>query len=339
MIDLRSDTITKPTEAMLKAMVSAPVGDDVLGDDPSVLALQKRVSALFGKEDGVFVPSGTMSNQIAIKVHTVPGSEVICDVGAHIYNYEGGGPSFHSGVQVRPLYSNDGRLVPSQVEAEIRPWDNVHFAPTTLIEVENTHNRGGGTILPLETIQQLRAVADKYGIPMHLDGARIWNAHVATGIALSEYGRYFDTISVCFSKGLGAPVGSMLLGSRTHTEKARRYRKLFGGGMRQSGYLAAAADYAIDHHLARLAEDHANAKLFAETLSRNPAFTVDLTELQTNIVMIDIRDERSAESVQAALAERDIHMMPVGPKRLRAVFHLHISKSDAEEAGKAFLNL
>ncbi|MCK5520852.1 MAG: low specificity L-threonine aldolase, partial [Candidatus Marinimicrobia bacterium] len=267
MIDLRSDTITKPSQKMLDTMIKAEVGDDVLGDDPGIIQLQNKVSKMFGKEAGLFVPSGTMSNQIAIKIHTQPGTEIICDGGAHIYNFEGGAPGFLSGVQIRPIYSQYGILDPAEVENQIRPGDNVHFAPTALIEVENTHNRGGGTLTDIDTISALKKIADKYSLAMHLDGARIWNAHVATGIPFSEYGKYFDTISVCFSKGLGAPVGSMLLGSENHINTGKRYRKIFGGGMRQAGYLAAAAEYGIDNNLERMNEDHANAKLFADIVN------------------------------------------------------------------------
>jgi len=336
MIDLRSDTITKPTEGMLEHMFRAPVGDDVLGDDPSVQALQEKVAGMFGKEAGLFVPSGTMSNQIAIKLHTQPGTEIICNANSHIYIYEGGGPALLSGVLVRPLPGESGILNPEEVEANIKQDDNVHYAPTSLVEVENTHNRGGGTITDLGTIASLREICDRHSLPLHLDGARIWNAHRASGIPLDEYGKYFDTISVCFSKGLGAPVGSMLLGSREHIRLAQRYRKVFGGGMRQAGYLAAAADYALDHHLQRMSEDHENARCFADIVNESSEFRVDTATLQTNIVMIDIRSSRQAAETAELLKQRGLAVLPVSPKRLRAVFHLHISSDDAVKAAQIF---
>jgi threonine aldolase len=330
-IDLRSDTITKPTPAMLDAMIKAEVGDDVLGDDPTVIRLQKKVAERFGKEAGLFVPSGTMSNQIAIRTHTQPGQEIICDIGAHIFNFEGGGPAVLSGVQIRPVFSRDGIMDPEYVEENLRFEDNVHHAPTALIEVENTHNRGSGTIIPLANIQDIRKIADKYNLPMHLDGARIWNAHVMTDISLHEYGRYFESVSVCFSKGLGAPVGSMLLGTKDFIEKAKRWRKVFGGGMRQSGYLAAAAEYAFENHIERLIEDHARAAYFANELAHMRGLAVNLQAVQTNIVMIDVL-RCPAPELQKRLKKHGLDILPVSPARLRAVFHLHIDDTMTERA-------
>lgn len=334
-IDLRSDTVTKPTEAMLEAMMKAQVGDDVLGDDPTVIRLQNKVAERFGKEAGLFVPSGTMSNQIAIKTHTQPGQEVICDVGAHIYNFEGGGPAVLSGVQIRPVFTRDGIMDPEYVEENLRFEGNVHHAPTALIEIENTHNRGGGTIIPMKNIQDIRKIADKYNIPMHLDGARIWNAHVMTDIPFHEYARYFESVSVCFSKGLGAPVGSMLLGSSRFIEKAKRWRKVFGGGMRQSGYLAAAAEYAFDNHIERLLEDHARAAYFANELALMRGVTVNLQAVHTNIVMIDVV-RCPAPDLQKRLQQHGLDILAISPARLRAVFHLHIDDAMTERAVEIF---
>lgn len=334
-IDLRSDTITKPTPAMLEAMMKADVGDDVLGDDPTVNRLQKKVAECFGKEAGLFVPSGTMSNQIAIRTHTEPGQEVICDSGAHIYNFEGGGPALLSGVQIRPIFSHTGIIDPEKIEENLRFEDNVHHAPTALIEVENTHNRGGGTIIPIKNIQDIRKIADKYELPMHLDGARIWNAYVATDIPLHEYARYFESVSVCFSKGLGAPVGSILLGSAEFIHKAKRWRKVFGGGMRQSGYLAAAAEYAFENHVDRLIEDHTRAAYFANKLSKLKGLTIDLQAVQTNIVMIDTVG-CNAPDLQQKLKKHGVDILPVSPTRLRAVFHLHIDDEMTERAVNIF---
>lgn len=339
-IDLRSDTVTQPTEEMLHAMIAAQVGDDVLGDDPTVLELQEEVAAMFGKEAGLFVPSGTMSNQIAIKIHTQPGTEVICDIGAHIYNYEAGGPAFHSGVQIRPLDCGFGILDPDVVEANLRFEDNIHFAPTALIELENTHNRGGGTITPPDKIKKMRRMADKYCLPLHLDGARIWNASVASGISLKEYGSYFDTVSVCFSKGLGAPVGSMLLGTKDLIWKGLRIRKLLGGGMRQSGYLAAAALYAVRNNMQRLAEDHAHAQKLAREVAKLQHLTVNADMVQTNIVMVDIQDPAmDSTRLVAELGTRGIRCLPVSPKRIRLVFHLHISSGDTDKIIEAFQDI
>ncbi len=332
-IDLRSDTVTIPSKAMLEAMINAQVGDDVFGDDPTVIRLQKKVADKFGKEAGLFVPSGTMSNQIAIKTHTTPGQEVICDIGAHIYNFEGGGPSVLSGVQIRPVITKDGIMDPVSVEENLRFEGNVHHAPTALIEVENTHNRGGGTVIPIENIQDIRTIAEKYGIPMHLDGARIWNAHTATGIPLHEYASFFESVSVCFSKGLGAPVGSMLLGTEKFIEKAKRWRKVFGGGMRQSGYLAAAAEYAFENNIERLKEDHKRAAYFTRELNKIPGLSIPVPPVQTNIVMIDV-EKIPAGELQHKLHEHGLDILAISSKRLRAVFHLHINDDMTEKAVK-----
>src|SRR4051812_14785417 len=260
--DLRSDTVTRPTAGMRAAMAAAEVGDDVFGEDPTVNRLEQRVAALLGKEAALFVSSGTMSNQICVRAHTQPGDELLCDTSCHIYNSEAGGVAIHSGVTCRTLLGDGGILDVTQLEDKIRP-DDEHLVRTRLVCLENTHNRGGGKVYPLEKIQAIRAWAKANGLLMHLDGARLWNAHVATGIALATWGVNFDTVSVCFSKGLGSPLGSALAGSRDFVARARRNRKLFGGGMRQAGIVASAALYALDHHVERLAEDHRNAQVIA----------------------------------------------------------------------------
>ena len=259
LIDLRSDTVTKPTPAMREAMARAEVGDDVFGDDPTVKALESRTAELLGKEAALFVPSGTMANQLAIRSHTEPGDEILVEANAHIYYYEGGAPAAMSGVMCRCINGQRGIFTGADVEASLRPADQ-HFPRTRLVCLENTHNRGGGKIWSIGQVQEVAAGVRKHGLQLHLDGARLWNASVAAGIPERDYATYFDTISVCFSKGLGAPVGSALVGPKAFIERARRFRKMFGGGMRQAGIIAAGALFALDNHRARLAEDHANAK-------------------------------------------------------------------------------
>src|SRR4051812_26646987 len=268
-VDLRSDTVTKPSPAMREAMAKAAVGDDVYGEDPTVNALQERVAALLGKEAALYVPSGTMANQIALSIHTRPGDEVLVSQGAHCMVFESGAAGALSGVQFNVIGDKRGRFSAADVDANVSP-DNHHFAPTTLVAVENTHNRGGGAICDQRELLAIAAVAKKRGLAYHLDGARIWNAHVATGMALAELAAPFDTVSVCLSKGLGAPVGSLRGGPKPLVHRAPRRRKMLGGGMRQAGIIAAAGLYALEHHLARLADDHANARRFAEPLARLP---------------------------------------------------------------------
>ena len=265
MIDFRSDTVTKPTPGMLAFMQAAPVGDDVFGEDPSINSLEKITAAMFGKEAGLFCPSGTMTNQIAIKTHTQAGDEVICDELSHIYQYEGGGIAFNSGCSVKLLQGDRGRLTPAQILAGINAED-VHKPPTSLVSLENTVNRGGGSCYDFSTFEEIKKIADQHKLGLHLDGARIFNAIVHKGEAPLDYGRVFDSISICLSKGLGAPVGSVLVGSNPFIKKARRWRKVFGGGMRQAGFLAAAGIYALDHHIYRLAEDHTKALLLRDAL-------------------------------------------------------------------------
>src|SRR5215470_2873988 len=289
-IDLRSDTVTRPTPGMRAAMAAAEVGDDVFSEDPTVLHLQEKVAAVLGKEAALFVPSGTMSNQACIRAHTQPGDELICETLAHIYNAEAGGPAALSGVTCRTIQGDYGILDVSQLEDKIRPA-NEHYVRTRLVCLENTHNRGGGRVYLLEKIQAISAWARANALATHLDGARLWNAVVATGIPAKDWARNFDSVSVCFSKGLGAPVGSALAGSREFVARARRIRKLFGGGMRQAGILAAAALYALDHHIERLADDHRNAQVIAAAIAHTPGLRLVPPEVETNLIWFRVDPE------------------------------------------------
>ncbi|QIX60463.1 aminotransferase class I/II-fold pyridoxal phosphate-dependent enzyme [Hymenobacter sp. BT18] len=329
LIDFRSDTVTRPTPAMLEAMFQARVGDDVYEEDPTVRALEEATAARFGLEAGLFCPSGTMTNQIAIKAHTEPLSEVICEQTSHIYLWEVGGIAFHSGASVALLPGNRGRVTAAQVEAAIRPV-NVHYPTTSLISLENTHNRGGGSCYSLEEIASIAEVARRYQIPLHLDGARIFNALVATGQSALEYGRYFDTISVCLSKGLGAPVGSVLLGSRAFIQKCKRIRKVMGGGMRQAGFLAAAGLYALENNVERLADDHRRARQLAEALEAQ-AYVAEVLPVETNLVIFRLQDTMPAETFLARLQEQGILASSFGPQMIRFVTHLDIDDSMLEK--------
>jgi len=325
-IDLRSDTVTKPTPAMRQAMASAEVGDDVFGEDPTVNHLQEKIAKLLGKEAALFVPSGTMGNQLCIKAQTSPGDEVICEQGAHFLHYEGGALGLLSGVQPRPLAGANGILTAEQIEDAIRP--SVYYYPKTrLIALENTHNLAGGVVYPIAEIRRIHETATRYDLKVHLDGARLWNASIASGIAPHEYCRYFDSVSVCLSKGLGAPVGSVVAGSAEFIAQARRLRKIFGGGMRQAGILAAAGIYALDHHLERLADDHANAKLLAENLSTIDGVRINLETVQTNIVILDIAATKMTPAAAVEkLAREGVLVAPFGKTTLRAVTHLEIDR-------------
>jgi len=335
LIDLRSDTVTKPTPAMRAAIQAAEVGDDVFNEDPTVRRLEERVAAVLGKEAAVFVPSGTMSNQIAVKAHCQPGDELLCDVNCHIYNYEAGGPAVLSGVTCRTIDGDHGILDLNQLEDKIRPV-NDHLVRTRLVCLENTHNRGGGRIYPIEKIDAISAWAHTHGLIMHLDGARLWNAVVATGIAAVEWARHFDTVSVCFSKGLGAPIGSALAGPRDFITRARRVRKLFGGSMRQAGIAAAGALFALENHVERLAEDHRNAQVIAQAVADAPGLHLDPPEVETNLVFFDVdRELGSAQSVAAALKARGVLVLPTAPQRIRACAHLDVSAAQAERAADA----
>jgi threonine aldolase len=321
-IDLRSDTVTRPTPAMLEAMFRARVGDDVYDEDPTVRALEQEAAARFGLEAGLFCPSGTMTNQIAIKAHTEPLSEVICEQSSHIYLWEGGGIAFHSGASVALLPGERGRLTAPQVEAAIRP-ENIHYPTTSLISLENTHNRGGGSCYELAELVAIAEVGQRHRIPLHLDGARIFNALVATGQAAAEYGRLFDTISVCLSKGLGAPVGSVLLGSRALIQKTKRIRKVMGGGMRQAGYLAAAGLYALEHHVERLHDDHRRARQLGALLQAQP-YVAEVLPVETNLVIFRLHPTMPAADFLAHLEQAGILAVGFGPQTIRFVTHLDV---------------
>ena len=323
--DLRSDTVTKPTPEMLQAMFAAPVGDDVYGEDPTVNALEEKAAAMFGMEAGLFCPSGTMTNQIAIKVHTQPLTEVICDITAHIHQYEGGGIAFNSGASTALVHGNRGKMTPAQVEANIRPLDNVHFPETKLVALENTCNKGGGTFYTLDEIAAISGVCKRHNLALHLDGARVFNALVAAGDAAKDYGLYFDSISICISKGLGAPVGSVLLGSKDFIKRARRVRKVFGGGMRQAGYLAAACIYALDNNIERLQEDHLKAKAIEETLLKTD-YVESVLPVETNIVIFKLNQKYTDADFVAALAKEGIRAAAFGPQMIRFVTHLDVTE-------------
>jgi len=332
MIDLRSDTVTKPTPGMIAAMAAAEVGDDVYGEDPTVNRLEVRVAELLGKEAALFVPSGSMSNQIAVKTHTQPGDELICEEFCHIYNWEAGGPAFLSGVTCRTVRAEYGVIELTQLRDKIRPI-NDHMVRTRLVCLENTHNRGGGRIFPIEKVREISGWARQNKLAIHLDGARLWNAIVATGVAAAEWARHLDTISVCFSKGLGAPIGSALVGPAEFITRARRYRKIFGGAMRQAGVIAAAAIYALDHHVERLAEDHRNAKLIAEAVADVPGLRLDPPDVHTNLVWFEVEPELGpAKDVVAKLKARSILIGGGDGRVLRACTHLDVSAADAERA-------
>lgn len=336
LIDLRSDTVTRPTPGMRRAMAEAKVGDDVFGEDPTANRLQKMVAELLGAEAALFVPSGTMGNQISIHCLTQPGDEIICETGAHFLHYEAGAMAVLSGVQARPLVGTHGVITVAQIEVALR-GESYYFPRSRLIALENTHNLAGGTIFPLAEIKRIRRFANQRGLAMHLDGARLWNACTASGIAPQEYARYFDSVSVSFSKGLGAPIGSAVAGSMEFIAKARRFRKMLGGGMRQVGVIAAAAIYALAHHRTRLAEDHANARRFAEALHGRHGIAVDLATVQTNIVVIDIaKTKLDIAAACDALKKRGVLVVPFGTTTLRAVTHLDVSTADIDHAVTIF---
>lgn len=337
MIDLRSDTITRPTQEMLDVMMEAEVGDDVFGEDETVNAFQEKVANLFGMEDGLYVPSGTMSNQLGVKVLTEAGDEILIDEKGHIFNYETGGASSLSGVQVRTLNGKDGKLNPHILEHTKR--GHFDWEPRTkVICLENSTNKGGGVCYTEKELRAIKEFADKENLLIHLDGARIWNAITATGIKPEFFGEISDNISVCFSKGLGAPVGSMLLSSSERIAKARRFRKMWGGGMRQVGLLAAAADYALENNWDKLDEDHRRAKEVAKVIFDSKHLAVDMNKLQTNILLFDTVNEK-AETVVKKLEEKDIRMIPFGPNTIRATFHFQITDEDVEVVKSALAEI
>ena len=322
-IELRSDTFTKPSLGMLEAMHAAQVGDDVFGEDPCVNALEEMTAAMFGKAGGLFCPSGTMTNQIGIKCHTQPGDEVICDEMSHIYQYEGGGIAFNSGCSVKLLHGNHGRLLATQVLAAINS-DDVHKSKSSLVSLENTTNRGGGACYDFSEIEAIKAVCLSHNLALHLDGARLWNALVARPDSALDYGNTFDSLSLCFSKGLGTPVGSVLVGDAAFIKKARRIRKLFGGGMRQAGYLAAAGIYALEQNISRLTEDHLHAKTVAKELALQP-WVGTILPVETNIVIFTVLGKYTAAEMCRILKGKGINCLAISSTQIRFVFHLDVT--------------
>jgi len=323
LIDLRSDTVTRPTPGMMDAMMTADVGDDVFGEDPSVIHLEEISAALFEMGAALYCPSGTMSNQIAIRSHTQPGDEVICERQAHVYIYEGGGIAMNSGAQVRPIEGNMGRINAKQVESVINP-DDVHKARTSLVCLENTSNRGGGSCYDFEEIKKIKNICVNNHLSLHLDGARLFNALIAKSESPKQYGELFDSISFCLNKGLGCPIGSVLLGKKEFIRKARRVRKVFGGGMRQAGFMAAAGIYALKHHVNRLKQDHLHAKMLCEEFSKKN-FVQNIFPVETNIVILEIKPPCTAEAIATALKEKNLLTIAISPTQVRLVTHLDIS--------------
>ena len=338
-VDVRSDTVTQPTSGMRKVMESAKVGDDVLGDDPTVIELQNRVAKMFGKEAALFVASGTMSNAIALKTHTSPGDEIVCDKTAHIYKYEGGGYAALCGASISLVEGKGGIMTATQVQSAIRKAEGSgsHYPDCTLICVENTSNLGGGACYTQEALDEIAAVAKANDCATHIDGARIFNASIATGVDVARMCRDYDSVSICFSKGLGAPVGSVLVGSQKFIEKAHRWRKMFGGGWRQAGVLAAAALYALDYHVERLSEDHARARHVAEEINKMDNFSVDLEAVESNLVYVNYAG--SAKELVEKLRVRGIDMFDLPYNRVRIAIHLHITDEDVERIIQAFSEL
>jgi threonine aldolase len=334
MIDLRSDTVTKPTAAMRTAMAQAEVGDDVIGVDPTVQRLQERTAEILGKEAAIFMPSGSMTNQIAVRVHCRPGDEFLCDEGCHIFNYEQGAFAQLSGVVARTIVGEGGILQLDQLRGLIRA-DNEHLTRTRLVCLENTHNRGAGRVLPYDGVVEICDWAKENGLRTHLDGARLFNAEASSGIDAQQWAQHFDTVSVCFSKGLGAPVGSALAGTKEMIALARRHRKLFGGGMRQSGIIAAGALYALENHRDRLKDDHENARVIAAAIAATEGLTLATAQIDSNIVFFDVAPELgTAEEVAHRLYQQGVWMMALGAQRIRAVTHLDVSREDCQRAGK-----
>lgn len=336
MIDFRSDTLTCPTPAMRAAMATAEVGDDVYGEDPTVDALEQRVADLLGKEAALFVPSGTMANQLALRTHTEPGDEILAEAQAHVVHVERGAPAALSGLTIRTLPSVNGVFDADDLRRVIRQPSRFMpagiFPPTKLLCIENTHNFGGGSVWPLSTLAAVTDLAHAEGLKVHLDGARLWNAAVASGHTEAQLAAGADSVGVCFSKGLGAPVGSALAGEAAFIARARRFRGMFGGAMRQAGIIAAGALFALDHHRARLAEDHARARAFADGLAGLPGVDLDPTAVATNIVVFRLAGGRPAASFVEACWERDLRMLPAGPDRVRAVFHLDLPEDAVPRA-------
>ncbi|MBD3233146.1 MAG: aminotransferase class I/II-fold pyridoxal phosphate-dependent enzyme [candidate division Zixibacteria bacterium] len=333
-IDLRSDTITHPSEGMRKAIFQAEVGDDVFGDDPTVVKLQEMTAELLGKSASLYFPSGTMSNQVGLRCLTSAGDEAVIEKNAHIFRYECGSASAMSGIQLNTIAGTHGVITREQIEEAIRP-DDEHQPPTKLVCLENTHNKAGGTIFPFDEIVRIRELCLRRNIHTYLDGARLWNASAATGIPLPDYAAQFDLVSVCLSKGLGAPVGSVLAGDIDTINQARRFRKAFGGGMRQVGILAAAGIYALEHNLNRLIEDHHRAEKLAETIAEIPKIDIDLDSVQTNIVIFDVKNTGiDPQVIEDELAAEGVLIVSMGGTLLRAVCHLDVDDEDIDRAGK-----
>lgn len=324
-VDYRSDTVTRPTPGMREAMFAAPVGDDVFGEDPSINQLEQKTAALFGMQAALFCPSGTMTNQIAIKCHTQPGDEIICEENSHIYQYEGGGIAFNSLCSVKLLQGDNGRITAQQVEKAIQP-DDVHRPISRLVSLENTSNRGGGSCYDFAAIEEIRTLCTKNKLALHLDGARIWNAMIAKNESPLQYGKTFDSISVCLSKSLGCPVGSVLIGTTDFIKKARRIRKVFGGGMRQAGFMAAAGIYALDHHIERLQIDHQHAQQLAAAWV-NKTFVKMVLPVETNIIIFELHDTLPAPALVSQLKEKGILTYAIAPNRVRLVTHLDITSA------------
>jgi threonine aldolase len=332
-IDLRSDTVTKPSPEMRRAMYEAEVGDDVYGEDPTVNRLQEYAAELMGKEAALYVPSGVMGNQICLNILTEPADEVICEKDAHIFNYESGSPAVLSGIQLHPLPGRDGVITVEQVEDAIRPAGAYYMPRSKVIAVENTHNRAGGTIFPMDTIKELKVLADKNNLYFHLDGARLWNASVATGIPVNEYASYFDTVSCCLSKALGAPVGSIIAGSRELMKKAFRVRKAWGGGMRQLGIMAAGGLYALQNNIERLKEDHEKAGMLAECIKSIPTLEINMESVQTNIIIFKPKTLTIEEGIKRCADKR--LLISVGKKdSFRMITHLDVSFEQIETTKK-----
>lgn len=337
-VNLISDTVTRPTEEMLSYMMEATVGDDVFKEDPTINVLEEKVAKLFGKEAALFFPSGTMANQTAIKLHTQPGDQLICDHYAHIFNYEGGGVSFNSGVSCALIKGDRGRITADQIKQRINPSDFYHSPRTSLVALENTTNKGGGAFYSTNTIEEIAQLCRQENLPLHLDGARLWNAMVATKTSPAFYGQHFDTLSICFSKGLGAPVGSALIGSHTIIDNALRIRKMLGGGMRQAGYLAAAAIYGIDHHWHRMQQDHDKAKSLGEVLSKVPGVRY-LAPVDTNIVIFELDSEVRENQFMQHMQKNEIQLISMGSGKLRFVTHLDYSDAQHDYVLKCIKQL
>ncbi len=333
MIDLRSDTLTVPTEDMRRAIAAAKVGDDVFGEDPTVNELQKRVADTLGKEDSLFVSSGVMANQIAINILTEPGDEIITEADSHIFNFEAGSPAMISGVQILSVKTDNGAYEPKEIERLIKPEDD-HFPRTSLVCVENTHNKKGGTIYPLDKIKELETIVRSSGLNFHCDGARLWEASAATGISLKEYAKPFDTVSVCLSKGLGAPVGSLICSKSKLIKKARRVRKKLGGGMRQVGIIAAGGLHAVENHFALLVSAQANARLFAELIAESDKIKLDVSSVETNIVIFRISQEASPTEFEKRCLNNGLKIINFGGSAFRAVFHFQKTEKEARQAAE-----